>query len=102
MAEREHLDLLELVRAEDAAGVLAGGARLAAEARREAAVAQRQVVLGEDLAHVQRCQRDLGGADQEQLGVGVRERVDLLAVGGEEATADQRLLAHEHGSHDRA
>ena len=54
MAEREHLDLVELVRAEDAARVLARRAGLAAEARREPAVAQREVLLGQDLAHVQR------------------------------------------------
>ena len=96
MAEREHLDLVELVRAEDAARVLARRARLAPEARGDAAVAQRQVGLGQDLAHVQRRQRDLGGADQEQLGIGVRDGVDLLARLGEEAGADERLLAHEH------
>ena len=48
-----------------------------------------------------RRQRDLGGADQEQLGIGVRDGVDLLARLGEEARADERLLAHEHGRHDR-
>ena len=101
MAEREHLDLLELVRAEDAARVLARRAGLAPEARRDAAVAQREILLGQDLAHVQRGQRDLGGADQEQLGIGVRDRVDLLARLREEAAADQRLLAHEHRGHDR-
>ena len=46
-------------------------------------------------------QRDLGRADQEQLGIGVRDRVDLLARLGEEAAADERLLAHEHRRHDR-
>ena len=40
--EREHLDLVELVHAEDAARVLAGGARLAPEAGREPGVAARQ------------------------------------------------------------
>ena len=39
--EREHLDLVELVHAEDAARVLARGARLAPEAGREAGVAAR-------------------------------------------------------------
>ena len=39
--EREHLDLVELVHAEDPARVLARGARLAPEARREARVAAR-------------------------------------------------------------
>src|SRR5690349_11164976 len=40
--KREHLDLVELVDAEDAAGVAAGGAGLAAEAGREGAVAERK------------------------------------------------------------
>ena len=44
LAVDEHLDLVELVDAEDAARVLAGRAGLAAEAGREARVAERQVV----------------------------------------------------------
>ena len=50
VAVAEHLELVELVDAEDAARVLAGGAGLAAEAGREADVAQRQVRLGQGLA----------------------------------------------------
>src|SRR5579862_312692 len=46
----EHLELVELVDAEDPARVLAGGARLAPEAAREADVAQRQRGLVEHLA----------------------------------------------------
>ena len=41
MAVAEELELVELVHAEDAARVLAGGAGLAPEARREADVVQR-------------------------------------------------------------
>ena len=70
MAEREHLDLLELVQAEDAARVATGGARLAAEARREAGVAQRQLGLGEHLAGVERGQRHLARANQKEVIVG--------------------------------
>ena len=47
LAVDEQLDLVELVHAEHAARVLAGRARLAAEARREGGVAERQLV--EDL-----------------------------------------------------
>ena len=50
---REHLDLVELVSAEHAARVVARRAGLAAEARRVAGVAERQVVGDEDLLHVQ-------------------------------------------------
>src|SRR6201999_1707278 len=65
--EREHLDLVELMHAEDPARVLAGGSGLAAEARREARVAEWQRSAVEDLPGVQRRERDLGGADQIQV-----------------------------------
>ena len=81
--ELEHLDLVELVDAEDAARVLAGRAGLAPEAGREARVAERQVVLGEDLVGVQRGEADLRRADQEE--VVARDLVDLGAIGREEA-----------------
>jgi hypothetical protein len=80
VAEREHLDLLELVRAEDAARVPPGRAGLPPVAGGDAAVAHRQVGLRQDLAHVQRRQRHLRGADQEQLVL--RDAVDLRLVAG--------------------
>ena len=46
LAEREQLDLVELVHAEHPARVLAGGAGLAAEVRRERRVAERQLRRG--------------------------------------------------------
>eukprot|EP00053_Salpingoeca_punica_P013131 m.118382 g.118382 ORF g.118382 m.118382 type:complete len:523 (+) comp16116_c0_seq1:1637-3205(+) len=61
------LDLLELVDAEDAAGVAAVGADLLAEALRHAAVAQRQVLRVEPLAAVQGRNRLLGGGNQVLL-----------------------------------
>ena len=48
----------------------------------------------EDLAGVQRRQRDLRGADQVQLVLG--NAVDLLLGVGKHAGAEERLLAHEH------
>ena len=81
--EREHLDLVELVDAEDAARVLAVGAGLAPEARRVARVARRQRVGRERVAAVQRGERHLARADEEQLAV--VDVVDLGAVGREEA-----------------
>ena len=92
--EAEHLHLVELVHAEDPARVFPGRAGLAAEAGREAGVAQRQPLGLEDLLGVQRRERDLGGADEEQLVL--RQRVDLLLGVGQEAGPVQRLLAHEH------
>ena len=80
--------------AEDAARVLAGGAGLAAEAGREAGVAQRQAIGVEDLFVVQRGERDLGGADQVELIRG--QAVDLLLGVGQEAGPEQRALAHQH------
>ena len=44
-------------------------------------------------------QRDLGGADQEELVLG--DLVDLVAVAGQEAGPDQGLLADEDRRHDR-
>ena len=82
--EGEHLDLGELV---DAVQPLARPARragLGAEAVREADVLQGQVGLVEDLVGVHPAQRDLGGADQAE--VGVLDRVDLrLRPPGREA-----------------
>src|SRR6266545_2758166 len=68
------------------------GARLAAEARRERAVADRELV--EDLVEVHADQRDLGGADEVEPVLG--HRVVVALVGREEAGAVHRLLAHEH------
>jgi hypothetical protein len=95
--EREHLDLVELVHAEDAARVLAGRTRLAAKARREARVAARQLL--EDLARVQRRERDLGRPHQIEVVVG--QVVDLLLGVGQEPGAQQRVLAHQHGRDHR-
>jgi hypothetical protein len=57
--EREHLDLVELVDAEDPARVASGRPGLAAEAGREAGVAGRHVGVLDDLPHVERGERDL-------------------------------------------
>ena len=92
--EREHLDLVELVHPEDALGVLAGRARLAAEAGGEAGVAPRQLVAGQDRAGVERGQRHLRGAGQVEVVLG--DAVDLLLGVGQEACAEQRVLAYEH------
>ena len=78
-----------------------GGAGLAPEARGDADVAQRQRLLVEDLAHVQRRERHLGRPDEEEVVARGVERVDLLAVGGEEPRAVERRLAHEHRRHRR-
>ena len=79
--------------------VLAGGARLAAEARGEARVAQRQRGRVEDLAGVQRGQRNLGGPGEVQ--VVVCEPVDLLLGVRQEPGAEQGLLANEDGRDSR-
>ncbi len=96
----EHLDLVELVHAEDAPGVLAVRARLAAEAGREARVAQRQALGVQDLVHVVGGERHLGRADQVQ--VVLVEVVDVLGGLAEEAGAGHRLRAHQRrGQHRR-
>src|SRR5436190_6763329 len=95
----EHLDLVELVHAEQAAGVLAVGAGFAPEVRRHARVAERERVGGEDLVAVERGERDFAGADEEQLAA--VDFVYLRAVGGEEPCFFHRVLAYEHGGRDR-
>ena len=57
-------------------------------------VAARQLAGVQDLVRVERRQRDLRGADQEQLVAG--NLVDHLPLAGEEAGAVQRALADEH------
>jgi hypothetical protein len=76
-----------------------GGAGLATEARREAGIAARQRLAGEDLAGVQRRQGDLGGAGQVEVVGG--QVVDLLLGVGQEAGAVERLLADEDGRDHR-
>ena len=85
---------VELLDADHPAGVAAGRARLAAEARREGDIAERQLLLLEDLAGVQARERNLRRTRQVQP-VG-RELVDVRLVGWKRARSDQRLLAHEH------
>ena len=98
LAVGEHLHLVELVDAEDAAGVLAVGAGLAAEAGRPAGVAHGAVGQVDDLVGVVAGQRDLGGADQVQ--VVFLQVVDLVGVRAEEAGAGHGLGADEHrGDH---
>ena len=77
-AEGEHLDLGELVNAIQPAAGPAGGAGLGAEAMRQPDVLDRQVRLVEDLVGEHSAQRDLGGADQAE--VGVFDRIDLRLV----------------------
>ena len=48
---------------------------------------------------MQRGQRHLGGAGEEELVLG--DLVDLVAVAGQEAGPVERLLAHQHRRHDR-
>ncbi|CAL2067135.1 protein of unknown function [Streptomyces murinus] len=97
---REHLDLVELVHAEDAPGVLAVRTGLAAEAGREARVPQRQLVGVEDLVHVVRRERHLGGADQVE--VVLVEVVDVLRGLAEEAGAGHRLRADQRRGQHRS
>ena len=90
----EHLDLVELMDAQDAAGVLAVGTGLSAEAGRPAGVAHRTVRQVDDLILVVAGQGDLGGADQVHV-IGL-EAVDLVGVGAEEAGTGHDLRTHQH------
>ncbi len=84
----EHLDLVEPVHAEDAAGVLAVRAGLLAEARRERGVPQRECGTVEDLVGVVRRQRHLGGAHEVE--VLALDPVDVVGGLAEEAGALHR------------
>src|SRR5213078_4320544 len=99
MGEAEHLRLVELVHTEDAAGVLSVRAGLAAKARREPGVAQGERVYVDDLAAMQRRQRDLARPDEEQLAA--VDLVDLRSVGGKETGLLHRVLAYQHWWDDR-
>jgi hypothetical protein len=97
--EREHLDLVELVDPEDPTSVLAVRAGLAAKARGEPGVAERQPVGLDDLVGVQRGERHLRRPHQEQVVLGDREH--LVAGLGEEPGPEQRLLPDQHGRDHR-
>ena len=76
--EREHLHLVELVHAEDAAGVFSIGPRLDPKAGREAGIADRQVSGIEELVAVHGGERHLRRPCEEQ--VLLVHRIHLLAV----------------------
>src|SRR2546423_619383 len=69
-AEGEDLDLRELVDPVQPAGVPASGPGLGPEAVRQPDVPLRQLALFKDLVAVHPAQRDLGGGDEAQVGVG--------------------------------
>jgi len=81
----EHLELVEPVDAEDAAGVLAIAAGLATVGGAEARIAQRELAGVEDLVRMVGGQRHLGGADQ--VHVVALQAVDILCGLAEEAGA---------------
>src|SRR5204863_9660061 len=68
--EQHHLDIVELVDAQDPAGVLAGSAGLAPEAGRVGDVVNGQDGGLDDLVAVEIGERDLGGRDQVQVVAG--------------------------------
>ncbi len=90
----ESLDLVELVHADDAAGVLAVTARLPPEAGRPTGIPLGPIGQVDDLAGVESGQRHLGGADEVHVVLG--EVVDLLCVGAEEPGARHDLRPYQH------
>jgi len=92
VAVGEHLDLVELVHSDDAAGVLAVRARLAAETGRPGDIAPRQIT--DDLVHVIAGERHLGRPDQVE--VLLWQLVDLGRVRAEEPGALHGLRLDQH------
>ena len=97
LAVDEHLQFVELVHAQDAAGVLAVGAGLAAEAGGPAGVLDRAVGQVNDLVLVVARQGHLGGANQVEV-IG-RQVVDLVRVLAQEARALHDVRAHQDRRH---
>ena len=94
----EHLDLVEPVDAENAAGVLAVGTGLAAEAGAERGVAAWQGIGVEDFVAVESRQGHLGCADEVEVVGG--EMIDVLGGLTEETGAGHRLGFHQRrGDH---
>ena len=90
--DADQLDLVELVLADHAARVLAGGARLGAEAGRAGGEAQRQLLLVEDLVVHEVGERHLGGRDQPEAVVGAEQVLGELR---QLAGAERRVVAHQ-------
>ena len=90
LAVREHLDLVELVDADDAARVLAIAPSFAAVARAPPGVAQGPIVEVENFVAVIARERDLARADEVEVVVLV-EVLDLIGVFTEEAGAIHRF-----------
>ena len=90
--DRDQFDLGELVLADHAAGVLAGGARLGAEARRAGGEPHRQLHFVDDrLAH-QIGERHFGGGDEPEAICLVLGYIGKLVHDGAE-----RLIRKFHG-----
>ena len=95
LAVDEHLDLVELVDADDTHRVLTGGTRLTTVAAGPTAVAQRAVVKVENLVLMHAGERNLGRADQI-LVIRLAQTVDLVRMGVEESGS-----GHDFGAHQR-
>src|SRR5271165_3059426 len=98
-ADDELFHLLELVDSQQPAHVAAGAAGFPPEARRDAAVPDREVLEVQDLVAVEADQGDLRRSRQVQVVGG--DRVGFLAVRRELAGADQRFLPHQRRDADQ-
>ena len=94
LRELDHLDLVELVHADDAAGVTASGASLLAEARGERRVPQRELGAVKELAAVNVGQHDLRGRDEVHAAGDV---VEVLVELRELAGAKQAVVVGDDG-----
>ena len=94
LGKLDHLDLVELVLADDTAGVATSGAGLLAEAGGEGGVAARQGISIENLAGVQVGKHDLGGGDQEVV---ARDVIGVVLELGQLTRAKHGLTLDDDG-----
>jgi hypothetical protein len=109
--ELDQLDLLELVLADDAARVFAGGAGLGAEAGGVGGEADGQARVVEDLVAVEVGDGDLGGGDEpvvvvfelaagDGFGVGIGAAEEVFGELGQLAGAEEGLGVDHEGRQD--
>ena len=101
LREGKHLHLRELMHAVEAAGGLAVGPGLGAEAVADAADLERQFVGLEDPLVKRAAERDLGRGDEREVGAGDRVDLRLVATRHEARALEDRVAGEIGRGHHR-